>query len=159
MISFIIFLFLLVPQEPEVPYKVNEDFKLDIQYQFKVRPMNSNSSAEFEAGATGGFNRKYNDGGQLPYLVVNFSVLKLSEGEVRVKVVNNKGGNMLNKKVEAGAVFKLDLGYTDDMKDRVTANEFDVLFLSSDKKPISLVRLTVQEDGTFIVNSEVRGKF
>jgi len=34
-----------------------------------------------------------------------------------------------------------------------------VLFLNADKKPVSRIFMTIQEDGTFFVNEEKRGKF
>ncbi len=53
---------------------------------------------------------------------------------------------------------KLDLGYTDDIKDRVSAYEYVAYFLSDDKKPLSRVVLFFDKDGTYYVNGEKRGR-
>jgi len=50
------------------------------------------------------------------------------------------------------------MGYTDDIKGRVTEHEYTVYFLSKDKKPVSRIVIYFQEDGTFLVNGEKRGR-
>lgn len=142
----------------EVPFKPNDEFQLELDYKFKVRPTNNHSVVEFE-GSQGGFDKKKNAGGPLPYLNVKLKILKTAATEVRIKGNNNKGLNMLNKKVEAGNIFSMDLGFTDDMKDQVTANEFYFYFLDEDKKEVSRIFMIIKQDGTFVVNDEVRGKF
>jgi hypothetical protein len=51
------------------------------------------------------------------------------------------------------------MGYTDDMKDRVTAYEYTVHFMDNDRNEISCILISVSADGSFLVNNEKRGKF
>jgi len=158
--SFFNILFLLTfVLQSGIPPKPNEDYKVVLEYKFKQRSSTSNiNKVDFELESEKAQKRKYEEG-SLPYLQVNFNVIKLSPEEVRIRVVSNTGQKMLNTKVEAGQSYKLDLGYTDDMKDRVTAHEFNVFFLTDKKKEVSVVTLFIGEDGTFLINGEVRGKF
>jgi bifunctional DNase/RNase len=45
------------------------------------------------------------------------------------------------------------------MKDRISAHEFTLFLLNSAKVEVSRIRMVVEEDGTFWVNGEPRGKF
>ena len=141
-----------------IPYKPYEEFKLEMEYKFKQRPASSTSKYEFEESDATTQKRKYGSG-SLPYLVVIVKILKLSNGEARIKILNGKGQSMLTKKVETNVAYKMDLGYTDDMKDRVTPYEFNIFLLTADRKEVSAIKLFIKEDGTFLVNDEVRGKF
>ncbi len=159
MLISLVLVFLFGPwQEVKVPSKPNEEFQLTIDYQFKTRSAvsgNSNLNIDYQN------DKILKDGGSgpLPYLKVRFKMLKLGPQEVRVKVLSNALKTELARKVKEGEEFELDMGYTDDMKDRVTPFEYNVLFLSPDKEPISRVQLFIAEDGTFLVNGEKRGKF
>ena len=55
-------------------------------------------------------------------------------------------------------VLKLDLGFTDDIKDRVGAYEYTVFFLNEDKDQVSKIVIYFEKDGTYLVNGETRGK-
>lgn len=158
MLTVIFFVLVAGWQEPQVPLKPSDEFQLTVDYRFKTRPSTSGQS---------NINYDYqNDrivreggGGPLPYLVIKFKTLKLAEQESRVRVENNVPKTVLTKKVAEGDEFDLDLGYTDDMKDRVSAFEYNIYFLSAKKEPVSRVHLFIADDGTFFVNGEKRGKF
>ncbi len=158
MIISILMVLLGIPQQKEIPFKPNEEFQLEIDYKFKVRTgyNDSNTHVNFE---TNDLEAKHGGDGPLPYLIINFKMVRLSENEVRVKVINNLGKLVLSRRAEAGESFKLDLGFTDDMKDRVTPFEYDVIFIDSKKNEVSAVQLYIHDDGTFLVNGEKRGKF
>jgi hypothetical protein len=85
--------------------------------------------------------------------------LKLDPEEVKVRIVDNKMKVVYNRKVKQDEIVPFVMGFTDDMKDRVTAHEFTVIFMTSAKKELSRILITVNEDGTFLVNDEKRGKF
>jgi hypothetical protein len=67
---------------------------------------------------------------------------------------------LVNKKLKHPlTTFPLVIGYTDDVKDRVTPHEYILTFLSEDKTPLSRIVIFIDEDGTFAVNGEKRGRF
>jgi hypothetical protein len=145
--------------QSEVPYKPNDEFKFELDYQFRQRQAPENNKISIgELTPEDQQKRKYGIG-PLPYLVISFYALKLQPEEIRIRAVSGDGVTMVSKKAEIGKPYILDMGYTDDMKDRVTPHEFNVYFLTNKRKEISRVNLFIKEDGIFLVNGEVRGRF
>ena len=137
------------------------EFEVQIDFQFKQRvntSTNSNTTIDFIETKAEQEKKRYSTGIR-PYLILNVKLIKLSDMEVKAKASNNIDRTLFNKKVEAGDFIKIDMGFTDDVKDRVGPHEVMIVFLSPDKKETSRILMFVQEDGTFIVNGEVRGKF
>jgi hypothetical protein len=139
----------VVPQKPANEYEVIIDFK------FQDRPPADQYKANFDLSE----EEKKKTAGLLPYLKLQIKLLQLGSEEVKVKVVNNKGNLVHNRKASLETAIKLDLGFIDDVKDRVLPHEYTVLFISDTKSPVSQIQLIVLEDGTFLVNGEKKGKF
>jgi hypothetical protein len=78
---------------------------------------------------------------------------------MRVRVSNNRDDKALQRKVSVNDDIELDLGFTDDMKDRVTPHEYVLTFLDEAKAPVDKIMINIAEDGSFFVNGERRGKF
>jgi len=158
--SFNIFLLVLFSfwQADVVPYKPKDEFQLGMDFKFKQRPVNDPSVLNFEETKQEHDKKQY-AAGPLPYLFINCKILKLGTEEVRIRIINGRGNVVVSKKAEVESVIKMDLGYTSDMKDRVSPYEYNIYFLSAKKKELSRIHLFVQEDGTFLVNDEKRGKF
>ena len=154
----LLLLFLFVVQESNVPLKPMEEFKIELEYKFKARPTTSSSSIDLTETVSER-EQRLGAGSPLPYLIIHISFLSLSEKEVRVQCNDNYQKNRMSRKIELNKPYKLDLGYTDDIKDRVTAHEFTFVLLDDDKKDTSKIVLKVEEDGTFLVNGIKRGKF
>ena len=99
-----------------------------------------------------------NSGMSAPYLYLHLKVLKLIPEEVRIKVVKNNSQVLLARKFDPNVVLKLDLGFTDDIKDRVTAYQYLITFLTKEKSELSKIEIFFEKDGTYLVNGEKRGK-
>jgi hypothetical protein len=161
----LLFLLWLSAQQTAIPFKPFEEFKLALEYSFKQRTTGASSTTTGNDAtivvneSTRDYNRRTGLSGPLPYLVVNLSLLRINEGEAKIRSVDGSGKVVLNKKIAADKVYKIDLGYTDDMKDRVTPHEYNIYILSADKKEVSRIHLFVKENGEFYVNDEMRGKF
>jgi hypothetical protein len=95
----------------------------------------------------------------LPYLDIKLRLVKLQPEEVRLRIVNNKGESVFGRKIKEGDVAPINMGFTDDIKDRVSAHEYTATFLTADRRETSRIVITVNKDGTFLVNNEKRGKF
>ncbi len=130
---------------------------MNLNYDFKYRGNVESMSTKKPAYDINENNNRLS--GPLPYVIVHMKLLKLSEDEVRIKIVTNLGKTIFVKKVTQGDSFKLDLGYTDDMKDRVTAYSYSIVFMNKERVGVRIINLEVQEDGTFLMNGEKRGKF
>jgi hypothetical protein len=141
----------LVLFQDQVPYKSNDEFDLKLDLQFKQRPR-SETKVEFDRRTlpAGGMNA--------PYLYLNLKVLKVVPEEVRIKVLKNNAETLLARKFDPDLVVKLDLGFTDDIKDRVTAYQYLITFLSKEKSVLSKIEIFFETDGTYLVNGEKRGK-
>ncbi len=150
--------FILVAQEVAPPPKASEEFKVELEYKFKPRPAAENTYIDLTE--TVSEKEKRTQGSSpLPYLIIHLSFSQLSDQEVRVRCTDNNKKNRLSKKAEIGKIYTVDLGFTEDMKDRVTAYEYTFFLVSPEKKDIAQIVLRVEEDGTFLVNGTRRGKF
>lgn len=143
--------------QKDVPYKPMEEFDLKLNFEFKDRGADRNPN-RIEMDVTNREVEKNKVSGPLPYLFLNLKVLTLQSNEVRVRVIENGNKPVMNKKFDANTVLKLDLGFTDDIKDRVGAYEYTVLFLDGDKNAVSRIVIYFEKDGTYMVNGQNRGK-
>jgi hypothetical protein len=137
----------------EVPFKAKEAFEVNLGFEFKSR-VHDNTVVYSQATRV----TSNNSSGPLPYLKMDLKVLALSPEEIRVRVVDDKKNVIMSKKVVAGDVIKLDLGFTDDIKDGISSRDYIFYFMSQDKKPLTRVHVHFQNDGAFYINEEPRGK-
>jgi hypothetical protein len=152
-------IYICLTLQTDIPYKPSDEYKIELDYKFKQRQAPESNKVNVGDLTPEELQKRKYGIGPLPYLMVSFYALKLQPGEVRIKAISGDRLTMLSKKVEIDKPYLLDLGYTDDIKDRVTPHEFNVYFLTDKKKEVSRVHLFIKEDGTFLVNGEVRGKF
>ena len=143
--------------QQQVPYKPSDEFELKIDYIFKERPPIDRQKVEYEQATDEKVRRATS--GPMPYLLIELKILAVTNDEVRIRVLNSSGHLVFNRKAATGTVIKLDWGYTEDIKEKITNNEFTVLFNDQDKKSVSKILLTILDDGIFMVNEEKRGKF
>ncbi|HEY9049546.1 MAG TPA: hypothetical protein VIN08_26790 [Ohtaekwangia sp.] len=143
------FLFIAWLAADEIPFKPKEEFDINLDFKFKVKAGDHTQVYTTAQPASSG---------PLPYLNLDIKMVKLTQEEVRVKVINSKDITVMSRKVVQGDVINLDIGYTDDVKGRVTEYEYIIYFLTRDKKPVSRIVIHFEEDGTFLVNGEKRGR-
>lgn len=141
----------------DLPYKPKEEFEIKLDYKFKQRPSNELSSA-INLNETRAERDRRTSNDQLPYLILQVKILKLNN-ETRYRLSNNLIGKAAAKKIEEGDVLYIDLGFTADIKDRITPYEYTLTFLSPEKNETSRILIRVDEDGSFLVNGEKRGRF
>ncbi|HEX7017004.1 MAG TPA: hypothetical protein VF191_15960 [Cyclobacteriaceae bacterium] len=138
--------------QQDVKFKPSDEFELKVDYSLRTRPIPANYSLNFE--------HSKKSVGPLPFISVTLKVLKVQPGEERIRIVDNRGDVITSRKIKEKTELNFDLGFTADMKDRVGPNEFTVYFQGSDRKDVlNQIVITVEQDGTFLVNDEVRGKF
>jgi hypothetical protein len=156
-----ILLLLLLFQTTEVPFKLSNEFevKIDLSFKQKENDFNQYNKVTLDYTETVAQKNRRLSGNQLPYLVLKITFLTLSDQEKKVKIINNLNKNIYSKKAELTSVIRLDLGFVDDIKDRVSPNTFDIILSDADKTSRTHILIVVQEDGTFLVNNEKRGKF
>jgi hypothetical protein len=148
-------LIILIASLQELPYKPKDEFELKLDFQFKQRPAGSKNVIHFAESREEEDRRT--SAAILPYLTLQLKLTKI-DGEARVRVTNNLDQRVISKKISDETVVAIDLGFTDDIKDRITAHEYIITFVSSEKKNLNRIKVFVEEDGTYLVNDEKRGK-
>jgi hypothetical protein len=152
LISSLILMFLQV--QDSAPLKPPSEFEIITNYQLKTKPAPENTKIVFDEG-----KEKMETGSDLlPYLTIQIKVKRWKGFVEQIKIVDAMGKTRLKKKVTDSGIYDLDMGYVDDMKDGVTSGKFFIHFLEG-KKIIEQITISVEEDGTFLVNNEKRGKF
>ncbi|GHN03037.1 hypothetical protein WSM22_45260 [Cytophagales bacterium WSM2-2] len=139
----------------EVPFKPSEDFEARVNLKFKQRPPAYDNNSFSSSGER--LDKPKTD--LLPFLEVSIEQLKVREEEVRVHVIDSKGKNLLKKKTSPIPGLRFEMGFVADLKKRDAAHEITLFFLSSEKKELSRIVLTVTQDGEFQVNGKWHGKF
>ena len=153
----VFFALVIIFIQSELPLKPKEEFEVKLSYEFKQRITGGENTYDFSNGSAE--RRDATASGPLPYLSVNVRLIKLPNQEVKMRGVNSKNDTFLNKKITEGEIVKFDLGFTDDLKDRVSSHEYNLLFLSKSKVEINRINFLIEENGTFKINGEVKGKF
>jgi len=143
-------IFLLHWFQTDIPYKSKDEFEVKLDYKFRQRPATPADTYDASGRSV------QNSTDVLPYLIINIKILKANEA--RIKVNSNAKENIINKKLETGIDYSLDLGYTNDIKDGITANEYTILLISATKVSVNKIIIFVAEDGSFFVNGEKRGR-
>jgi len=144
----------LSSDQNEIRNKPSDEFEINVDYSFHQGPHVGNK-AVYEAVE----KRGHKSGGPLPYLLVMVKVSKVSAQETRVKVLDSNGKTVANRKATNSTQIEIKWGFSEDIKDRIAPHAHTVLFLDESKKPVSQIYMVVEEDGTFFVNGEKRGKF
>lgn len=152
----LVIFFLLVVLFQDLPYKPSDEFDVQIDYKFRQRPAASPTTVNL--GETQEDYNRRTSSNLLPYLILNVNLLKLNN-EVRVRITNNLNTKTSTRKISQGDNFSIDMGFTADVKDRVTPHEYVMTFLASDKKETARIVIHIEQDGTFVVNGEKRGRF
>ena len=158
MIKYLLLLCLFI-QADDVPLKPADEFEIKLDYKFKNRNATSDNNYKVDFEETIAERERKSSNSLLPYLMLNIKLLKLSDQETRVKAEAVGGKILVSRKVSEGELIKMDLGFTDDLKDRINPHEYNLYLLSPDKKETTRIHLLVKEDGTFLVNDKVKGKF
>jgi hypothetical protein len=139
----------------EVPYKPEDSFLLRVDMEFKSRP--PADPDKYQVFETQAEYQKRTSATPLPYLYLYLTFTRLAPDEARFTVARG-GKGFMNKKAELNKEIKLDLGFTDDIKDRTDDWEYVVTLLSDKKKPVSRIVIYFSESGDYLVNGVKRGR-
>ncbi len=152
----IAFLFALVFFQSTV-FKPSDEFEVKLDYKFKQRPAESTTIVHLND--TEEDRSRRDSSTPLPYLILKINLLQLKNAETKCVISTNRHERLATKKITVGSTISLDMGFTDDIKDRITASEYKLTFIDVDKKAVNTIVINVDEDGNFTVNNEKRGKF
>ncbi len=133
-------------QQP--PYKAASEYETKIDLSFKEKPQQNNLNTFHFS------EEKKRTQGQIAYLMIHFKML-ISNGEVKLKMI--QGEKSRTEKIKVGEVKKLDLGFIDELKEEGT--QLQLILLNDKKMEVSQILISIEKDGTFLMNGEKRGKF
>lgn len=139
----------------DIPYKKDDEFSLRIQLEFKSRP--PADAEQVKVVETMAEYQKRTATTPLPYLYLYLTFSHLQSDEVRF-VVAKGGKGFMNKKAELNKEIKLDLGFTDDIKDRTVEADYVITLMNENKKPVSRIVIYFTESGDYLVNGVKRGR-
>lgn len=153
---YLIVIFVTFLSQSEPPFKAKEDFEIKFDLVFKQRT--SNDPKTVHLNETRSEHEKRISTTPLPYLSLQVKIIHVQPEEVKLKIIKDDFTSGQTKKVLSGTEFKLALGFTDDIKDRISGYRHVIQFLSADKKIVSIILIEFDEAGNYFVNGEKRGK-
>jgi len=137
-------------QAQDVPFLSTDDFEFKLDYGFETKPPPSQDRREYDTKV------RYS-AGPLPYVKVNFKFVDLPENAFRVRVLADKE-TIKNKKLKRVEDLDFDLGFADDIKDRVEPHAYYIYLENKNKERLSLIKIFVEETGDFYLNDKLYGK-
>lgn len=140
----------------DIPYKSDSEFSIRLDLVFKPRPTANPSKVEFSE--TNSEYQKRTNPDPLPYMVLYVSIKDSNQNEQRMRIFRDGKSISGNRKFELMKEIKLDVGYTDDAKDKISGFEHIIYFLTADKKEVSKIVITIAENGDYFVNGQKRGR-
>jgi hypothetical protein len=153
----ILWLGMIVMIQEEFRYKPKEDFEINFDLSFKQRSFTDEEKI-VHLNETRAEHERRTSHHPLPYLVLKIKILKTDITESRVKVIRDDKATVLSKKAEEGMEFKLDVGFTDDVKGQIRGHKHIIHFFGADKKEVSRILIEFDAAGNYMVNGERRGK-
>jgi hypothetical protein len=151
---FLIFL-IFVGFQTEVPFKPSDEFQVNIDLSFKIK----NSSYAPSTYSGNGDRLDKPSATSLPYLTVIVKQIKIQNDEVKIIAKNSFDKTIWKKKVSPNLELRFDMGFVDDLKNKLSPNEVTLYFLSSEKKELRKIVFSVATNGVFEVNGKWHGQF
>jgi hypothetical protein len=141
----------------DAPFKPQTEFEVKFDMSFKQRDQTGEKTT-INLHETQAEHIRRTQTETLPYLVLHIKLTKILPTEIKGKIIRDNQAVVYNKKIEEGLTIKLDVGFTDDIKDQIKGYKHEVQFLSSDKTILSRILIEFDKDGNYFVNGEKRGK-
>lgn len=158
MTAILVWLFLLISTfSQEVPFKPQNEFEIKFDMSFKQREAFADKTTVKLDETRGEYERRTSTD-PLPYLVLHIKLIKIQPTEIKGKIVRDNQTTVYNKKIEEGSIIKLEVGFTDDIKDQIKGYKHELQFLSADKAILSRILIEFDKDGNYFVNGEKRGR-
>lgn len=149
-----IFTFEGIVAQDSLPYENKENYKFELDYNFKSRPIESVNDVQV------GYSRKPAGSSStlLPYVKVFLTFNNLPKDRYKVKIVNNLGNRVYSKKLKPDQKVVLDMGYANDIKDGIGPHRYDIYFENKEKEKLSKIVIDIDSDGHLKVNDQLYGK-
>jgi hypothetical protein len=152
-----VFFCLLIIFQDDPPFKPKGEFEIKFDLSFRHRTSQEHTPVRIEE--TMEERQRRLSANPLPYLNLAVKILHTQPEEVRLKVIKDDLYSIMNKKkIKKGVEFTIEVGFTDDVKDKLSGYKHVIQFLSEEKRVISIILIEFDEEGNYSVNGEKRGK-
>lgn len=149
----LLFLFVFAGQAQEdIPYETKDNFGFELDYTFRTRPPPDNEKVSFVESTSRGGSQV------LPYLKVKFDFPSFDTKYFKYKVENHLGVVIKSRKLKSQDFYILDMGFSDDVKDRITSHKYTIYFYNKAKKALAKIDIEVAENGDLFLNGEFHGR-
>lgn len=132
-------------QQP--PYKAVSEFEANIDLSFRDKPTKDIDTFIYS-------DQKKEPNGPTAYLIIQFKLL-VSNSEFRIRMI--QGEKSSSSKIKVGEVKKIEMGFVDALKEN--ESQLQLILLDDKKNEISQILISIEKDGTFLMNGEKRGQF
>ncbi len=144
-------LFFNPQQELEVPYLSLDSFEYVLDYSFQNKPAPEKNTVYLEKEPS-------HKSHPLPYVRMTFSIDGNKFNYFQYKIVDNLQNKVKSSKIKGLEKINLDLGFAADIKDRITANRYFIIFYDKNKDPVSQIVINFSEDGDMFINENLLGR-
>lgn len=141
--------------QEEVPFKPSDEFQVNVDLKFKIKP----SAYPTSTFSGNGDPLDKSSATTLPFLAVTISNLKIQSDEERVYAVDARGKSFFKKKTSPTPEIHFDMGFVDDLKTGNANSQITVFFTSKDKKELRKIVVSISDKGVFEVNGTWHGQF
>ena len=131
----------------QLPFKASAEYEAKVDLSFKHKPGQNIDTFTYT-------DEKKKTDGPVAYLVIHFKLL-VSNNEVKLRII--QGANSKLEKIKTGEVKKIEMGFVDDLKEAGTP--LQLVLLDDKKNAISQILISIDKDGTFLMNGEKQGQF
>ncbi len=131
----------------QLPFKASAEYEAKVDLSFKHKPGQDVDTFRYT-------DEKKRPDGPVAYLVIHFKLL-VSNKELKLRII--QGATSKLEKIKTGEVNKIEMGFVDDLKEGGTP--LQLLLLDDKKKAISQILISIDKDGTFLINGEKQGQF
>ena len=139
-----------LPAQQTVPFRDTASYEFILDYNFKRK---SPPPGDLVSNNQNRFSHDL-----LPYVKVKLKVLHLEASDYRVQIITNKGNAVYNKRIKEPMEIILDMGFAEDIKERLIPHLYYVNFLDKEKNVHSTITIEVAENGRFLVNDKLYGQ-
>lgn len=136
----------------DTPFLPLADFEFELDYNFKSKPPPVKDKVSFTE------KQPRYSADLLPYVKVRFKFTNPPADVFRVRVVNQRGGIVKTKKMKNLEVLEFDMGFAEDIKDRIEPHAYYIYLENKSKDQLSKIKIFVDESGDFYLNDEPFGK-
>ena len=146
-----LFLLAIATRAQEIPYMADSVYQFELDYKFQNKPEPENENLLYHQSQKAGKT-------MLPFVAVNLEFFHLPENAHRIRIITGNGDTKQSHRLKKTSKFNVELGFADDIKDRVSAHTFFIFLETKKKQRLSKIKISISEEGDFYLNDELFGK-